>query len=115
MWGPEHAVVFAIFISATIIVVAALSSLMYHWGILQRVVQAMAWVMERVMRTSGSESLAAAANIFMGQTEAPLLIKPYLATMTRSEIMAMMTAGMATIAGGVAVIYAQLGPSLVIC
>jgi CNT family concentrative nucleoside transporter len=110
-WGPEHAVVFAIFISATIIVVAALSSLLYHWGILQRVVQAMAWVMTRVMRTTGSESLAAAANIFMGQTEAPLLIKPYLVGMTRSELLAMMTSGMATIAGGVAVIYAKLGAS----
>ncbi len=108
-WGSDRAVIFAILITATIIVVAALSSLLYHWGILQRVVQGMAWVMERVMKTSGSESLAAAANIFMGQTEAPLLVRPYLAGMTRSELMALMTGGMATIAGGVAVIYVSLG------
>ncbi len=108
-WGPNNAVIFAIFITATIIVVAALSSLLYHWGLLQLVVRGTAWIMRRLMRTSGSESLAAAANIFMGQTEAPLVIKPYLAGMTRSELMALMTGGMATIAGGVAVVYVALG------
>jgi CNT family concentrative nucleoside transporter len=71
----------------------------------------MARVMQKTMRTSGSESLSAAANVFMGQTEAPLLIKPYLATMTRSEILAMMTGGMATIAGGVLAAYASFGAS----
>jgi concentrative nucleoside transporter, CNT family len=101
--------VLAIVVAGTIILVAALSALLYHWGILQRVVQGMAWVMQRVMRTSGSESLAAAANVFMGQTEAPLLIKPYLARMTQSELMCMMTGGMATIAGGVAAVYAGFG------
>ncbi len=101
--------VLAIVITGTIIIVAALSSLLYHWGVLQRVVQGLAWVMQRVMGTSGSESLAAAANIFMGQTEAPLVIKPYLARMTRSELMCMMTGGMATIAGGVAAVYAGFG------
>jgi CNT family concentrative nucleoside transporter len=108
-FGPANAYVFAVSVSATIIVVAALSALLYHWGVLQRVVAAMAWVMQRVMRTSGSESLAAAANIFMGQTEAPLVIRPYLARMTRSELMALMTGGMATIAGGVGAVYVGLG------
>jgi len=89
--------------------VAALSSLFYHWGILQRVVRAAAWVMQRVMGTSGSETLSAAANIFMGQTEAPLVIRPYVARMTRSEIMTIMVCGMAHIAGGVAAVYASMG------
>lgn len=100
--------IFAILISATIIVISALSALLYHWGVLQRVVAALAWVMMRVMRTSGSESLAAASNIFLGQTEAALLIKPYLSKMTRSEIMALMVTGFSTIATGVMVIYASL-------
>ena len=97
-----NAFVFVVSVSATIILVSALSSLFYHWGWLQRVVGAIAWVMRRAMRTSGSESLSAAANIFMGQTEAPLVVKPYLPGMTQSEILAVMTGGMATIAGGVA-------------
>jgi CNT family concentrative nucleoside transporter len=110
-WGPANAFILAINISATIVVVSALSSLLYHWGLLQRVVRAMAIVMQRAMRTSGSETLATAANIFMGQTEAPLLIKPYIGGMTRSELLAMMTAGMATIAGGVLVVYVSFGAS----
>lgn len=110
-WGPENAYIFAVTISATIIVVASLSALLYHWGVLQQVVRAAAWVMRRAMRTSGSESLAAAANIFMGMTEAPLVIKPYLAGMTRSELLALMTGGMATIAGGVMAAYVSFGVS----
>jgi len=105
----QNVFIFVVSVSATIIVVSAVSSLLYHLGILQRVVQAMAWVMQRAMRTSGSESLAAAANIFMGQTEAPLVIKPYLPRMTQSELLALMTGGMATIAGGVALAYVTLG------
>lgn len=110
-WGPDNAYIFLIPVAATIILVSALSSLLYHWGILQRVVRATAWVMQRTMRTSGSESLATAANIFMGQTEAPLVIKPYLAGMTRSELLALMTGGMATIAGGVFAAYVGFGLS----
>jgi len=83
--GPGNAYIFVVMVSATIILISALSSFLYHYGILQRVVRALAWVMQRLMGTSGSESLAAAANIFMGQTEAPLVIKPYLRRMTRSE------------------------------
>lgn len=108
-FGAENNLIFAILVVGTIIIVASLSSLFYHWGILQKVVHAFAWVMRKAMRTSGSETLSAAANIFMGQTEAPLLIKPYIPRMTRSELMCMMTGGMATIAGGVAAVYAKLG------
>lgn len=108
-FGPGNALILAVTITATIILIAALSSLLYHWGVLQRVVAAFGWVMRRVMGASGSESLAAAANIFMGQTEAPLVVQPYLKTMTRSELMALMTGGMATIAGGVGAVYASLG------
>jgi len=110
-WGPENAFIFVITVSSTIILVSAVSSLLYHYGILQRVVKGMSWVMERVMKTSGSESLAAAANIFMGQTEAPLVIKPYLAHMTRSELLAVMIPGMASIAGGVMAAYVSFGVS----
>ena len=107
-FGPTGAFVFAITISATIILISSLSSLLYHWGVLQRVVAAMAWVMQKAMRTSGSESLAAASNIFLGQTEAALLIKPYLPRMTQSEIMSLMTTGFSTIATGVMAVYAGL-------
>ncbi len=107
-FGPGNAFVFAITITGTIVLVAALSSLLYHWGVLQRVVHAMAWVMRKAMRTSGSETLSAAANVFMGQTEAPLLIKPYIPRMTGSELLAMMIGGMATIAGGVAAVYVKI-------
>ena len=103
--GPGNGFIFVITVTATIILVSALSSLLYHYGILQRVVRGIAWVMQRVMGTSGSESLAAAANIFMGQTEAPLVVKPYLKRMTQSELMALMIGGMATIAGGVLAAY----------
>lgn len=108
-FGENNAYVFAVSITATIILISALSALLYHWGILQRIVQGMAWVMRRVMGTSGSESLAAASNIFLGQTEAALLVKPYIPKMTASEIMALMTTGMATIATGVMVVYPKFG------
>ncbi|HAV61538.1 MAG TPA: Na+ dependent nucleoside transporter domain protein [Verrucomicrobiales bacterium] len=108
-FGPGTGVTLAIIVMATIILVASLSALLYHWGVLQLAVEGMARVMQRTMGTSGSESLAAAANIFMGQTEAPLVIKPYLDSMTRSEILAMMTGGMATIAGGVLAVYTGFG------
>jgi concentrative nucleoside transporter, CNT family len=107
-FGVGNTFIFAVTVTGTIVLVSALSSLLYHYGILQMVVRAVAWVMRKIMGTSGSESLAAAANIFMGQTEAPLVIKPYLPTMTRSEIMALMTGGMATIAGGVLAAYVAM-------
>ncbi len=109
--GPGNGIVLGINITAMIIVISALSALFYHWGILQRVVRGLAIVMQRAMRTSGSETLAAAANIFMGQTEAPLVIRPYLSGMTQSELLCMMTSGMATIAGSVLAVYVALGVS----
>jgi CNT family concentrative nucleoside transporter len=107
-FGPGQGYVFAVSVAATIILISALSSLLYHWGVLQRVVAAMAWVMMKTMRTSGSESLAGAANIFLGQNEAALVIKPYLAKMTQSEIVALMTTGFSTIATGVMAVYAGM-------
>jgi CNT family concentrative nucleoside transporter len=108
-FGPNNNVILAITITSTIILVSALSSLLYHWRILPKIVEGTAWLMQRTMGTSGSESLAAAANIFTGQTEAPLVIKPYLLRMTRSELLAMMIGGMASIAGGVLAVYTALG------
>jgi len=96
---------FAFKVLPTIIFVSALTSVLYYLGILQWIVFGFAWVMKRLMRLSGAESLATAANVFVGQTEAPLVVKPYIAGMTRSEIMALMTGGMATIAGSVLGLY----------
>ena len=95
----------------TIIFVSTLAALLFHLGILQRIVRVMAWVMVRLMNASGVESLAAAANVFVGHTEAPLLVKPYLASATQSELMTILTAGMATIAGGVMAAYVKMGAS----
>ena len=97
--------IFAFQVLPTIVFFSALSSLLYYFGILQKVVYGMAWVMSKFMNLSGPESLAAAANVFIGQTEAPLVVKPYLEKMTRSEVMCLMTGGMATIAGGVFAAY----------
>jgi concentrative nucleoside transporter, CNT family len=96
---------FAFNVLPTIIFFSALTSLLFYLGILQKVVYAFAWLMSKTMKLSGAESLSASANIFLGQTEAPLLIKPYLATMTRSELLAVMVGGMANIAGAVLVAY----------
>jgi CNT family concentrative nucleoside transporter len=111
VFGKTDAPVVALIITGSIILVSALSSLLYHFGVLQWIVKGAAWIMRRVMHTSGSETLAAAANIFMGQTEAPLVIKPYLAKMTRSELLCLMVGGMATIAGGVLAAYVSFGVS----
>lgn len=91
----------------TIIVFSSLMSVLYYLGVMQRVVRAMAWVVSRAMQTSGPESLSVTANIFVGQTEAPLVIRPYIMAMSRSELLAVMTGGMATIAGGVMASYIQ--------
>ena len=107
-FGPENAFLLVITITGTIILISAVSTLLYHYGILQLVVRGMAWLMRRVMGTSGSETLAAAANIFMGQTEAPLVIRPYLPHMTRSELNCLMIGGFANIAGGVLAVYSGL-------
>ncbi len=99
---------FAFQVLPTIIFVAALTSVLYYLGVLQLVVKGMAHVMARLMGTSGAESLSNTANIFIGQTEAPILIRPYLATMTRSELLTIMIGGMATVAGGVMASYIQM-------
>ncbi|HZY10592.1 MAG TPA: nucleoside transporter C-terminal domain-containing protein [Bacteroidota bacterium] len=99
---------FAFQVLPTIIFVSSLTSILYYLGILQRVVQYMAWLMARLMGTSGAESLSNTANIFVGQTEAPLIIRPYISTMTQSELLTIMTGGMATIAGGVMAAYIQM-------
>lgn len=100
--------IFAVAVLPTIIFFAALTSLLYRLGVLQWVVYAFAWLMSKTMKLSGAESLSASGNIFVGQTEAPLLIKPYLDKMTRSELLAVMVGGMATIAGGVLAAYITL-------
>lgn len=92
----------------TIVFFSALSSVLYYLGILQRIIYGVAWLMKRTMRLSGPESLAAAANVFIGQTEAPLVVKPYLEQFTKSELLCLMTGGMATVAGGVFVAYVEL-------
>ena len=99
----EHTIgyVFAFKVLPTVVFFSALTSLLYYLGVLQKIVYGFAWVLSKTMRLSGAESLAAAANIFVGQTEAPLIVKPYISKMTNSEIMCLMTGGMATIAGGV--------------
>ena len=99
---------FAFQVLPTIIFFASLMSVMYYLGIMQRVVQGMAWVMARVMGTSGAESLSNTANIFVGQTEAPLMIRPFLKGMTNSELLTIMVGGMCTIAGGVMAAYVQM-------
>ncbi len=106
--GKSGGFIFAFQVLPSIIFFSALTSLLFYWGILQRVVMVIAWIMSRVMRLSGAESLAAAANIFVGQTEAPLVVKPYIPSMTRSEIMALMVGGMATIAGAVMATYISM-------
>lgn len=99
---------FAFQVLPTIIFFASLTAILYHYGILQKIVKWMAKGMQKLLGTSGAESLSVISNIFVGQTEAPLVIKPYIAKMTRSELLAVMTGGMATIAGGVMAAYVQM-------
>jgi CNT family concentrative nucleoside transporter len=107
--GARYGVVFAFQVLPTIIFIAALFAILYYFGVMQVVVRAFAVVMHRVMRASGAESLNVAASIFMGQTEAPLTIRPYLPRMTESELMTVMTSGMAHISGGIMAAYILFG------
>ena len=107
--GARYSVVFAFQVLPTIIFIAALFAILYYFGIMQLVVRAFAVVMHRIMRASGAESLNVAASIFMGQTEAPLTIRPYLPRMTESELMTVMTSGMAHISGGIMAAYILFG------
>ena len=98
VFGPNDGFVFAFQVLPTLIFFSSFMAVLYHLGIMQMVVRAMAWVMVRVMGTSGSESLSACANVFVGQTEAPLLIRPFLKDMTMSELHAIMVGGFASVA-----------------
>lgn len=100
-WG----FIFAVKVLPVIVFFASLMSVLYHIGVMQVVVASIAWVLRKALRITGVEALSASANIFLGQTEAPLCVKPYLATMTRSQIMTIMTGGFATIAGSVMAAY----------
>src|SRR5262252_293630 len=107
--GPQYAVIFAFQVLPTIIFIAALFAILYYFGVMQLVVRLFAMVMHRVMGASGAESLNVAASIFMGQTEAPLTIRPSLPEMTQSELMTVMTSGMAHISGGIMAAYILFG------
>jgi CNT family concentrative nucleoside transporter len=100
---------FAMHVLPTIIFFSALMSILYHLGLMQKLVEGIAWVMSKFMGVSGAESLSVTSNIFVGQTEAPLVIRPYISKMTMSELMAVMTGGFATVAGGVMAAYVRFG------
>ena len=107
--GARYSGIFAFQVLPTIIFIAALFAILYYYGVMQVVVRFFAWIMRRVMKASGAESLNVAASIFMGQTEAPLTIRPYLPEMTESELMTVMTSGMAHISGGIMAAYILFG------
>jgi len=100
---------FAFAVLPTIIFVSAFFAVLYHLGIMQQIIRVVAWIMQRTMGTSGAESTNVAASIFMGQTEAPLTIRPFLAGATRSELMTIMTSGMAHVSGGIMAAYISFG------
>jgi CNT family concentrative nucleoside transporter len=107
--GARYAMIFAFQVLPTIIFIAALFAILYYYGVMQFVVRLFAWGMRKVMKASGAETLNVAASIFMGQTEAPLTIRPYLPKMTQSELMTVMTSGMAHISGGIMAAYILFG------
>src|SRR5439155_7429263 len=107
--GARYGVIFAFQVLPTIIFIAALFAILYYYGVMQVIVRLFAVLMHRVMKASGAESLNVAASIFMGQTEAPLTIRPYLPEMTQSELMTVMTSGMAHISGGIMAAYILFG------
>jgi CNT family concentrative nucleoside transporter len=106
--SPQHSFVFAFQALPLILLMSALSSVLFYWQILPLVVRGFSWCLQKTMRIGGTEGLGVAANIFVGMVEAPLFIRPYLEQMTRSEIFTLMTCGMATIAGTVMVLYASI-------
>ncbi len=107
--GSSFGSIFAFQVLPTIIFISAFFALLYHIGVMQIVIRAMAWVMLKTMRISGAESMNVAASIFMGQTEAPLTIRPFLSGATRSELMTIMTSGMAHVSGGIMAMYIAQG------
>src|SRR5687767_5567682 len=108
IFGPENGFVFAFTALPTIIFISSFFTVLYYFGVLQFVVRVMARAMMFLMRTSGAETLSATANVFMGLTEAPIIVKPFVPRMTQSELLAMMVGGMATISGGVVAVYIAL-------
>ena len=106
---PNSGSIFAFQVLPTIIFISAFFAVLYHIGVMQIVIRAMAWVMLKTMRISGAESMNVAASIFMGQTEAPLTIRPFLSKATRSELMVIMTSGMAHVSGGIMAMYISQG------
>ncbi len=109
VFGKKNGFIFAFSALPTIIFVSSFFTVLYYFGVLQFIVRVMARVMMYLMGTSGAETLSAAANVFMGQTEAPLIVKPYVAKMTQSELLALMVGGLATISGGIMVVYIKMG------
>jgi CNT family concentrative nucleoside transporter len=107
--GPNKGAIFAFQVLPTIIFISAFFAVLYHIGLMQIIIRAMAWVMLKTMRISGAESMNVAASIFMGQTEAPLTIRPFLSKATRSELMVIMTSGMAHVSGGIMAMYIAQG------
>lgn len=107
--GKEFLFIFAFKALPPILFVSAFFTVLYHYGILQKIVKLLARVMVHLMRTSGAETLSVSANVFMGQTEAPLIVKPYVPRMTKSELFALMTSGFAHISGGMMVVYINYG------
>ena len=107
--GARYSMIFAFQVLPTIIFIAALFAILYYYGVMQFVVRIFAWAMQKVMKASGAETLNVAASIFMGQTEAPLTIRPFLPKMTQSELMTVMTSGMAHISGGIMAAYILFG------
>jgi concentrative nucleoside transporter, CNT family len=107
--GSPQGFIFAFQVLPTIIFIAAVFALLYHWGVMQQIIKLAAWGMTRLMGASGAESLNVAASIFMGQTEAPLTIRPFLPDLTKSELMTVMTSGMAHVSGGIMAAYIAFG------
>jgi len=106
---PNQGAIFAFQVLPTIIFISAFFAVLYHIGLMQIIIRAMAWIMLKTMRISGAESMNVAASIFMGQTEAPLTIRPFLSKATRSELMTIMTSGMAHVSGGIMAMYISQG------
>ncbi len=106
---PNAGAIFAFQVLPTIIFISAFFAVLYHIGVMQKIIRVMAWVMLKTMRISGAESMNVAASIFMGQTEAPLTIRPFLSKATRSELMTIMTSGMAHVSGGIMAMYISQG------
>jgi CNT family concentrative nucleoside transporter len=109
MIAPTSASIFAFQVLPTIIFISAFFAVLYHIGVMQIIIRALAWIMLKTMRISGAESMNVAASIFMGQTEAPLTIRPFLSKATRSELMVIMTSGMAHVSGGIMAMYISQG------